>query len=284
MVTTKLGEVLVRKGYFDSYKLAYSNVLQGNVYVDGQKITRIGFPVKETSTISVRKKKSYISRGEFKLVGALDHFKISVDRSVCIDIGASTGGFTRILLERGAKRVYAVDVGYGLLDSKLRTDERVVVLERRNIRFLREEEIPDKAALIVVDVSFISVGTFLDNLVEFLDLPADLLLLFKPQHEIEKSFIYGHPDLFLRGVVLEETVIFETLLQFICFLNASDLSRKLRLKAIRCSDILGRRGNLEIFIHLARNRKKEYKTPISITSWRVKASREIARGWAELKG
>ena len=156
--------------------------------VDGQILEKPGTLVKADAHLQIQGEDlPYVSRGGLKLEAALKAFKVDPEGKVVIDVGASTGGFTDCVLQKGARKVYAIDVGYGQLAWKLQKDPRVINLERRNIRYLKREEVPEEADLILVDTSFISIEKFLSHLIGFLKEGGDVLCLIKPQFEVGKG-------------------------------------------------------------------------------------------------
>lgn len=183
----RLDELLVAKGLAESRAKARALILAGQVLVNGQKTGKAGQGVALKSRLEILARLPYVSRGGLKLEAALDQFGIQVQERVCLDIGASTGGFTDCLLQRGARRVYAVDVGSGQLDWKLRNDPRVVVKEGLNARHLRFEDIGELVDLAVCDVSFISVRLILPALTPLLKQAGEMVILIKPQFELQRG-------------------------------------------------------------------------------------------------
>jgi 23S rRNA (cytidine1920-2'-O)/16S rRNA (cytidine1409-2'-O)-methyltransferase len=184
---TRLDRLLVERGLVESREKAQALIMAGEVLLNGQKAAKPGQAVDNDAALEVLARPPYVSRGGFKLAGALLEFAIDVVGQVCLDIGSSTGGFTDALLQAGAARVHAVDVGAGQLDWKLRTDPRVVVHEGINARELRFEQIGELAALIVCDVSFISVTLILPALVPMLQNGGQMVILIKPQFEVGRE-------------------------------------------------------------------------------------------------
>ena len=181
---TRLDVALVEKGLAESREKAKAIIMSGIVYVNNQKSDKAGKDVNEDDIIEVRGKTlKYVSRGGLKLEKAMECFPISLDGKICMDVGASTGGFTDCMIMNGAVKVYSVDVGYGQLAWKLRTDERVVNLERTNFRYVTDEQIKDKIDFSSVDVSFISLKHILPNLNKFLKDDGSAVCLIKPQFE-----------------------------------------------------------------------------------------------------
>ena len=180
---TRLDRLIVERGLTESREKAQALIMAGEVLVNGQKAAKPGQPVPDDSRIEILARPPYVSRGGLKLAGALRHFAIDVASRTCLDIGASTGGFTDVLLQAGAVRVHAVDVGAGQLDWKLRTDPRVVLHEGINARALKFEDIGERVDLIVCDVAFISVTLILPAAVPLLQPAGQMVILIKPQFE-----------------------------------------------------------------------------------------------------
>jgi 23S rRNA (cytidine1920-2'-O)/16S rRNA (cytidine1409-2'-O)-methyltransferase len=200
----RLDLLLVDRGLVQSREKARALILAGQVLVDGQKADKAGHNVPITSKIEVLESPRYVGRGGLKLEAALDHFRIRPTGKVCLDIGSSTGGFTDCLLQHGASRVYAIDVGTGQLDWKLRNDPRVIVQEQVNARFLSRDQIPEPIHLAVCDVSFISITMILPVLPALLAENAEMVILVKPQFELErhqvgKGGIIREPELHLQA-------------------------------------------------------------------------------------
>jgi 23S rRNA (cytidine1920-2'-O)/16S rRNA (cytidine1409-2'-O)-methyltransferase len=231
---------MVDRGLAESRNRAQAMILEGVVYVDGVLCTKAGKRIEPDSVIEVRENfLPYVSRGGLKLAHALDTFHIPVAGKVCMDVGASTGGFTDCLLQKGAKRVYAVDVGYGQLAWKLRQDPRVVVLERQNIRYLPKELVPEPIELVTIDTSFISLKLVIPSVMPFLDdNDAWLIALIKPQFEA------GRDKVGKGGIVKDEKVHME-----VCDI-ISDFVKSLGIKVIGIveSPIRGQKGNREFII------------------------------------
>ncbi|MFN2386193.1 MAG: TlyA family RNA methyltransferase [Thermoanaerobaculia bacterium] len=184
MGKTRLDRLLVLRGLAATREKAQALILSGRVTVAGRRLDKAGAPVEEDAAVEVAAPEHpYVSRGGVKLEAALDAFGLDPGGLVCLDVGASTGGFTDCLLQRGARRVYAVDVGYGQLDAKLRADPRVVVRERVNARRLSPAEVPDPVELAAMDLSFISARLVLPAVVPLLAPGAALVVLVKPQFE-----------------------------------------------------------------------------------------------------
>jgi 23S rRNA (cytidine1920-2'-O)/16S rRNA (cytidine1409-2'-O)-methyltransferase len=178
---------LVNHGLAESRAKAQALILAGRVLVDRRPVTKAGALVAAEAEITLKPAQVFVSRGGEKLAGALDHFGVDPTGKACLDAGASTGGFTQVLLLKGAAKVYAVDVGYGQLDQGLRGDPRVAVLERANIRVLPREAIPEPIDLATLDLSFISLTLVLPKILEFLAPGGAVLALVKPQFEVGKG-------------------------------------------------------------------------------------------------
>lgn len=183
----RIDQLLVERGLAESREKAQALLIAGSVLVNGQKVEKPGHAVDDESQVELLARIPYVSRGGLKLKGAIDHFGFQVAGRVCVDIGSSTGGFTDCLLQHGASRVYAVDVGAGQLDWRLRNDPRVVVREKLNARHLTFPDIGERVGLAVSDVSFISVTLILPALPPILRDDAELVILVKPQFEVGKN-------------------------------------------------------------------------------------------------
>jgi len=183
----RLDQLLVGKGLFVSREQAQRAVMAGEVKVGTRIAAKPSQLLEADAAIAVKPTRKYVGRGALKLEGALDHFKIEVHGKVALDIGASTGGFTDCLLQQGAAKVYAVDVGHGQLDWKLRNDPRVIALEKLNARFLSREHVPELVDLCVIDVSFISLTLILPNAFDLITPGGVVLALIKPQFELQRA-------------------------------------------------------------------------------------------------
>lgn len=236
----RLDRLLVERSLAESRQKAQAMILAGQVLVDEQKVETCGALVSERAALRLLgEPMKYASRAGLKLEGALDHFRIDVDDKICLDVGASTGGFTDCLLQRGAAKVFAVDAGTNQLDWKLRRDSRVVSLERTNARYLQFAPIGQRVELVTVDVSFISATLILPALPPLLQSGADALVLVKPQFEV------GRHQVGKGGVVRDPALHQEAL---------AKVSRKmLELGfgglATAESVLPGTRGNREFFLH-----------------------------------
>jgi len=232
---------LVEAGLFPSREQARRAILAGEIQVDGRTVSVPGYRVPDgAQLVWAGRPPRFVSRGGEKLDHALEVFGIGVDGLTCLDVGASTGGFTDCLLQRGARRVYAVDVGYGQLAWKLRQDSRVVVLERTNIRHLEREAIPEAVDLVTVDVSFISVTLFLDRLLTFLSPEGHLVILVKPQFEAGREAVG-------KGGVVRSPQVHRQVIE-----KVWEAARTvgLAVHGLTPSPLLGPAGNREFFLWL----------------------------------
>ena len=237
----RLDQLLVELGHCRSPREAAALVMAGRVLVDEQLVGKAGTLVSPTCTIRLKERLPYVSRGGLKLKGGLDHFGIDPNGWICLDIGASTGGFTDCLLQAGAARVYAVDVAYGLLDWKIRSDPRIVVLERCNARYLTKEQVPDPIDFCVIDVSFISLTKLLSPLPElFGSKEIKIVCLVKPQFELERAQIGS------GGIVREEALRIKAVEKIIDFSRAFGLVSR----GFVASSIKGSKGNQEYLLYL----------------------------------
>ena len=206
----RIDKLLVERGLVRSRSRAKARLMAGDVFVDEQRVDKAGTRVDVEADIELRgDQMPYVSRGGLKLEAALERFDVDPEGRIAIDVGASTGGFTDCLLQRDARKVYAVDVGYGQLAWKLRNDDRVVVLERENIRHLEDHKVPDRCDLAVIDCSFISLEIVLPNTLRFLTEDADVIALIKPQFEagpdrVGKGGVVRDDE--LRTQIIDETI------------------------------------------------------------------------------
>jgi 23S rRNA (cytidine1920-2'-O)/16S rRNA (cytidine1409-2'-O)-methyltransferase len=242
-VASRLDQLLVERGLFTSREQAKRAVMAGMVSVDGRRVDKPGAAVGGAADLEVAEREPYVSRAGRKLAHALDHFRLDPAGWVCLDAGASTGGFTDCLLQRGARRVYALDVGYGQLDAGLRGDPRVVVMERRNARHLAADALGEPCDLITVDVSFISLAKVAPALLPHLGRRGLLLPLIKPQFEAGRGAVG-------KGGILRD----ETLRRRVIEHCAGDLARLggLDLIGLFDSPVAGSGGNREAFALLRR--------------------------------
>jgi 23S rRNA (cytidine1920-2'-O)/16S rRNA (cytidine1409-2'-O)-methyltransferase len=234
----RLDNLLVARGLVENRSRAQALVMAGDVWVRGNPAVKPGMPVDEQAEVTIAKPPPFVGRGGIKLDRALSEFGISVSATVAADIGASTGGFTDCLIKRGASRVYAVDVGYGQLDYRLRKDSRVVIMERVNARY--PFSLPEKVDLAAIDVSFISAAKVIPSVAGLLKDGACLVVLLKPQFEARKD------EVGKGGVIKEPAVQARVLGRFIHWL----CHHGFRLSGLVASPILGASGNREFFMLL----------------------------------
>ena len=241
----RLDVLLVKKGLAPSREKAKAVIMAGSVYVDGQKEDKAGSVFdEEGAQIEVRGHAlPYVSRGGLKLEKALKVFPITLTDKICMDIGASTGGFTDCMLQNGAAKVYSVDVGYGQLDWKLRQDERVVCMEKTNFRYMTPEDIPDMLDFASVDVSFISLDKILTPAYALLREQGEMVALIKPQFEA------GREKVGKKGVVRDPKVHEEVITKIVR--HADEVS--FEVLDLSYSPIRGPEGNIEYLIHLKKN-------------------------------
>ena len=238
-MTTRADKYLVDHGYAASRAEAQAAILAGNVWSDGKPVGKVSQPIAEGATVTYEKSHPYVSRGALKLVAALDHFGLSPSGLTCIDVGASTGGFTQALLERGATKVYAVDVGHGQMRGLLTSDPRVVVLEGVNARDLSAAQVPDAVDAIVVDVSFISLKLVLPAALSLAHSGAWLVVLVKPQFEV------GRENVGKGGIVKDETARDRALKEIVDWLGAQ---RGWSVEGQMDSPVAGGDGNREFLV------------------------------------
>ena len=240
-VKKRLDVLLVERGLAESRQRAQAVIMSGQVYVREQKVDKAGTQVEENAPIEVRGQAlAYVSRGGLKLEKAMELWPIRLEGAVCADIGASTGGFTDCMLQRGAEKVYAVDSGYNQLDWRLRSDPRVVCMERTNVRYLTAEQIPEPLDFGTVDVSFISLKLILPALRGILKPDGQVVCLVKPQFEA------GREKVGKKGVVRDPAVHLEVLRQFLQNAHEADFT----VKEMTFSPIRGPEGNIEYLGHL----------------------------------
>ena len=236
----RFDSILVEKNFFSSRTKCQVHILAGEVYVDGVKETRPSKLIDQNATIDLKLiSDTYVSRSAEKLSAAISKFKIKVNSKICLDIGASTGGFTECLLKNKAKKIYSVDVGYGQLDYKLRNHEKIVNIEKKNARYLTKNEIPDEIDLIVMDVSFISITKFGNFFKEFSYKNLEYIGLVKPQFELKREKIDK------GGIVKNEKYRIEAILNVKKFLG----NYFNKISEPFDSPIKGAKGNQESLIY-----------------------------------
>lgn len=244
----RLDILLVEKGYFDSREKARKNIMAGLVFINGNRIDKAGEKIKVNSNIEIKGDAiGYVSRGGLKLEKAMKEFDITLKDKVCMDVGSSTGGFTDCMLKNGAKKVYAVDVGYGQLAWKLRTDEKVVCMERTNIRYVTNDDIEDRLNFASIDVSFISLKLVLPVLKELLVENGEIVALIKPQFEA------GREKVGKKGVVRDPLVHKEVILKVVEFSRGFGY----KVKGLEYSPVKGPEGNREYLVYLTKDDLQE---------------------------
>ena len=244
----RLDLLMVERALAPSREKAKAYIMSGDVYVDGQKEDKAGTMFKETVKIEVRGNTlPYVSRGGLKLEKAMNNFGVSLDGKVCMDVGASTGGFTDCMLQNGAVKVYSIDVGYGQLDWKLRNDPRVVCMEKTNIRYVLPEDLQEPAQFSSIDVSFISLTKVLLPVRNLLTDDGEIVCLIKPQFEA------GREKVVKKCVVRDPAVHLEVIEKVIAY--ASTIA--MELCHLSFSPIKGPEGNIEYLFHLKKRPEGE---------------------------
>ena len=234
---SRIDQLLVERGLFPSREQARRAILAGHVSVGTRVAAKPSELLDEQTAIGVKPTRKYVGRGALKLESAIKHFDIDVHGKTALDIGASTGGFTDCMLQRGAEKVYAVDVGYGQLDWKLRNDQRVIVLEKINARFLTQDQVQELVDICVIDVSFISLTLILPNAVGLLKPDGVILALIKPQFELQRS------EIGKGGIVRDPSLHHRAQDKIVAFVN--DLGHV--VAGIAPAAIKGADGNQEFF-------------------------------------
>ena len=231
---------MVDRGLVANRTKAQALIMAGKVIVEGKDAIRAGTPVLEDTVISLLEPPPFVSRGGIKLEHALDRFRIDVSAKIMVDIGASTGGFTDCLLKRGASRVYAVDVGYGQIDYRLRQDPRVVIMEGVNARY--PLALPEKVDLVTIDVSFISVEKIIPSVAELLKTGGDIIVLIKPQFEAKQV------EVGKRGIIRQPIIHAQVIGRFIAWI----IQHRFRLGGLVASPLFGASGNREFLALIKR--------------------------------
>jgi len=249
----KLADILVERNLISTLKESKAIILAGKVLVDGKKIDKAGTLIVESASIQIIEDLPYVSRGGIKLEKAFLDFGLNARGKKAIDVGSSTGGFTDFLLQSGADKVLAIDVGYGQLSWILRKSPRVIVMERTNIRNISHQKIPFLSDLTVVDVSFISIKTIFRNLVDITSDNGEILILIKPQFEAARK------DVEKGGVIRSKEIHKRTLQEVIKAVN--DYS--IEIKSITFSKLKGTKGNIEFWLYVRKTIKKNKITKIN---------------------
>ena len=249
----RLDQVLVERGLVSTRSKAQGLIMAGEVLVNGVRVDKAGTAVSPTATVTLKTPMPFVGRGGFKLDGALARFGVDVNGRSCADVGACTGGFTDVLLQNGAARVFAIDVGYGQLDWKLRQDERVTVLERTNARYL--DALDEAVSFVCIDVSFISLKLILPAVKRWLTPQADIIALIKPQFEA------GPKQVGKGGIVRETAVHHQVLRDILTWATAQSLIPV----GLTLSSIQGADGNIEFLVWLRVGDAEA--VPIDVEAW-----------------
>ena len=246
----RLDILLVEKGIFTSRERAKTSIMAGKIFVDGQRVDNAGEKVNIDAEIIFKGQEiPYVSRGGLKLEKAIKEFDICLNDKVCMDIGASTGGFTDCMLQNGAKKVFSVDVGYGQFAWKLRTDERVVCMERTNIRYVTPDDIGEPVDFASIDVSFISLMKIMPATKELLSDKGEVVALIKPQFEAGKEKVGK------KGVVRDINVHKEVVKSIVDYLYSENLN----VLSLSYSPIKGPEGNIEYLVYFTKDKNLESK-------------------------
>lgn len=257
MEKQRLDLAVFARGLAPSREKAQALIMAGQVYLNGQKASKAGLGVKPEDHIEVRGGQlAFVSRGGLKLDQAMKRFPISLEGKICMDVGASTGGFTDCMLQNGAGKVYAIDVGYGQLAWKLRTDERVVSLERTNFRYVTRQQVPDAIDFASVDVSFISLRLILPVLFQLLKQAGEAVCLIKPQFEA------GREKVGKKGVVRDPAVHGEVIQAVTSFA----LETGFAAMGITFSPVKGPEGNIEYLLYLQKTMQPPAQAAIDIAA------------------
>ncbi|WP_058485272.1 TlyA family RNA methyltransferase [Defluviitalea phaphyphila] len=241
----RLDILLVKKGLFPSREKAKSSIMAGLVLVNGIKEDKPGTRVEESSDIKIKEQMKYVSRGGYKLEKAIKTFNINLKNKITLDVGASTGGFTDCMLQNGAKKVYAIDVGYGQFAWKLRQNEKVICMEKTNIRYVKPEDLDELGNFASIDVSFISLTKVLVPVKNLLREEGEIVALIKPQFEA------GREKVGKKGVVRDPKVHEEVIYNVVNYAKEQNLY----LYDISYSPIKGPEGNIEYLVYLKKNNK-----------------------------
>ncbi len=260
----RLDILLVERGLFASREKAKAAIMAGIVYIDEVRVDKAGTQVDTEANIIIRGNTCpYVSRGGLKLAKSINEFALDLKDAICMDMGASTGGFTDCMLQNGAKKVYAIDVGYGQLDYKLRTDERVVNLEKTNIRYLDNSLIKEEIDFISIDVSFISLALMFPKAKELLKKDGKIICLIKPQFEAGKEQVGKN------GIVRDKNVHIQTIKNVISYANDNGLLSK----GLTFSPVTGAKGNIEYLLYLENTDSvaiKQTDVSIDLTDEKIK--------------
>ena len=251
----RLDVLLVKRNLAESREKAKAIIMSGNVFVEGQREDKAGTMFPDTVNIEVKGYvQKYVSRGGLKLEKAMNHFDVSLQDKVCMDVGSSTGGFTDCMLQNGACKVYAVDVGHGQLDWKLRNDPRVVCMERTNIRYVTPEDLQEPPAFISIDVAFISLTKVLEPVKNVMTEDGQVVCLIKPQFEA------GREKVGKKGVVRDKSVHEEVIEKIIAFALENGFS----IHNLEYSPIKGPEGNIEYLVYIEKDTDPKKEESVDI--------------------
>ena len=240
----RLDVLLVEKGFFESRERAKANIMAGKIFIDGKRVDKCGEKVNVDLPIEFKGEDlPYVSRGGYKLEKAIKSLSINLQDKTCLDIGASTGGFTDCMLQNNAKKVFSIDVGYGQFAWKLRTDPRVVCMERTNVRYVTPEQLGESANFASIDVSFISLTKVIPPVINLLDENGEVVALIKPQFEA------GREKVGKKGVVREKSTHEEVIKNIVDFI----LNNNLKVLGLDFSPIKGPEGNIEFLVYFTKN-------------------------------
>ena len=253
----RLDVLLVKRNLAESREKAKAIIMSGNVFVEGEREDKAGTSFPDTVNIEIKGHTlKYVSRGGLKLEKAMENFDVTVDGKVCTDVGSSTGGFTDCMLQNGAVKVFSIDVGRGQLDWKLRNDERVVCMEKTNIRYVTPEDIGEPVAFSSIDVSFISLTKVLEPIRNYLTDDGEIVALIKPQFEA------GREKVGKKGVVRERSTHHEVIEKVAEYANSIGFE----IKNIDFSPIKGPEGNIEYLLHMQKHMVDTPKISIDLSS------------------
>jgi 23S rRNA (cytidine1920-2'-O)/16S rRNA (cytidine1409-2'-O)-methyltransferase len=240
----RLDVLLIKRGLFESRERARENIILGNIYVNDIKVCKCGKKIEDDVKIEFKGEKlQYVSRGGLKIEKAIELFNIGFKNKICIDIGASTGGFTDCMLQNGASKVFAIDVGSNQLHEKLKKDSRVISIENLNARYITVEDINEYCDFASVDVSFISITKVILSIVKLLNDNGEIVILIKPQFEAGKS------NLNKKGVVKDKKVHIDVIYNIINFVEKCNL----KIKGLDFSPVKGPNGNIEYLLYATKN-------------------------------
>jgi 23S rRNA (cytidine1920-2'-O)/16S rRNA (cytidine1409-2'-O)-methyltransferase len=267
----RLDVLLVKKAIFESRERAQASIMAGEIFIDGFRVDKCGAKVKENAHIEFKGKKlPYVSRGGLKLERAINQYNISLKDFACIDIGASTGGFTDCMLQNGASKVVAIDVGYGQFAWKLRIDSRVTCMERTNIRYVKKEDIGELCDFASIDVSFISLTMVIPTAIELLKKDGSIVALIKPQFEA------GREKVGKKGVVRDKSVHEEVINKIVNLVK----NNKLKVIGLDYSPIKGPEGNIEYLIYFTKDLNYTESFKLDDVMQVVKAAHKVLNGEA----